>query len=277
MPKINLNKFSRAKTNSDTTQPTETKRRGRPSKKQVQFSGSEPEPEPEPEPELEEEEEIENQSIQSEADYNCVASEEVVVDSSFLEEFDNTNYKDDVKPEKPPKEPKQLKLPKQIRSLLEDDNDLFDDVGSEILGRDRLELIAKLNQYKSLFPEELKKFKVKKNATTEEMKSYLAEMECIVDTSSIENFMTDSILQCIRMTEGASAYTKKYDIRGCAELLQSNKQFHSLCKQLYVKYKVFSKVPCEYQLIMLVSTTAYICNHKNRNSDNIENFLNQQI
>jgi hypothetical protein len=174
---------------------------------------------------------------------------------------------------KMPKAPKQ----KPIKSMLEDDDSLFDEVGSEIVGRDRRELISKLNQYKNLFPEELKKFKVKKNATTEELQVYLTEMECIVDTSSVENFLTDSILQCIRMVEGASSYSNRYDIRGCSDLLKSNKQFHSLCKQLYVKYKVFSKVPPEYQLLMLVSTTAYICNHKNRNKESLETYLNEPI
>jgi hypothetical protein len=79
------------------------------------------------------------------------------------------------------------------------------------------------------------------------------------------------------MVEGASSYSNRYDIRGCSDLLKSNKQFHSLCKQLYVKYKVFSKVPVEYQMIMLVSTTAYICNHKNRNKESLETYLNEPI
>ena len=89
--------------------------------------------------------------------------------------------------------------------------------------------------------------------------------------------MTDSILQCIRIAEGVSSYSKKYDVQGCADLLKSNKQFHSLCKQCYVKYKIFSAVPPEMQLIMLVATTAYICNHKNRNKESIESYLNQPI
>ena len=128
-----------------------------------------------------------------------------------------------------------------------------------------------------MFPEELKNFKVKKNANAAELKAYVDEAESIVDCSSIENFMTDSILQCIRIAESVSSYNQKYDIQGCAELLKSNKQFHSLCKQCYVKYKIFSAVPPEAQLIMLVATTAYITNHKNRNKSSIESFLNREI
>ena len=40
--------------------------------------------------------------------------------------------------------------------------DLFDETGTEIIGRDRRVIINKMNQYKSLFPKELAKFKVKK-------------------------------------------------------------------------------------------------------------------
>ena len=285
MPTIKLNKFSRNQIDGNDEGSDIniiTKKKGRPSKKVVVKEPEEPlypldqiieEDEqspisydqlPEPEPEEQEEQ------------------EEPVNDDSFLQEFDNLNYSNDPPKEKEPKPlifkaPKAPKMSKAIKSMLEDDDSLFDDVGSEIIGRDRREAISKLNQYKNLFPEELKKFKVKKNASLDELKVYLNEMECIVDTSSVENFMTDSILQCIRMVEGASSYSNKYDIRGCADLLKSNKQFHSLCKQLYMKYKIFSKVPAEYQLLMLVSTTAYICNHKNRNKESLETYLNEPI
>ena len=284
MPTIKLNRFSRSQDVSEgEPAATETKKKRTYKRKskldlnvieeteqEPQYHTSEPEPETdaeytEPESEIEQEEPI------NEGD-------------NFLQEFDNQNYKDDPPSTKPGKEPKPIifklpKAPKQkpIKSMLEDDDSLFDEVGSEIIGRDRREIISKLNQYKNLFPDELKKFKVKKNATTEELQVYLSEMECIVDTSSVENFLTDSILQCIRMIEGVSSYSNRYDIRGCADLLKSNKQFHSLCKQLYVKYKVFSKIPCEYQMLMLVSTTAYICNHKNKNKDQLDNYLNQPI
>jgi len=283
MPTIKLNKFSRNQIDGIDEQQlgeiTTTKKKGRPSKKAV-IKELEP-VSSELDPIIEDEQPYEQPYEQQEPreDYD----EEEPVNDDFLQEFDNQNYKDDPPPMKPVKEKtiifKMPKAPKQkpIRSMLEDDDSLFDEVGSEIVGRDRRELISKLNQYKNLFPEELKKFKVKKNASTEELQVYLTEMECIVDTSSVENFLTDSILQCIRMVEGASSYSNRYDIRGCSDLLKSNKQFHSLCKQLYVKYKVFSKVPPEYQLLMLVSTTAYICNHKNRNKESLETYLNEPI
>jgi hypothetical protein len=277
MPTIKLNKFSRNQIDGieETGEIVTTKKKGRPSKKAVIKELEQSEPISELDPIMEEEQpEVLEQSDEQE--------EPVIEEDTFLQEFDNVNYSNDPPKEKEPKPlifkaPKAPKMTKAIRSMLEDDDSLFDDVGSEIVGRDRREVISKLNQYKNLFPEELKKFKVKKNASLDELKVYLNEMECIVDTSSVENFMTDSILQCIRMVEGASSYSNRYDIRGCSDLLKSNKQFHSLCKQLYVKYKVFSKVPAEYQLLMLVSTTAYICNHKNRNKESLESYLNQPI
>jgi hypothetical protein len=278
MPTIKLNKFSRNQTDGIDEQLgeiTTTKKKGRPSKKAVIKELEQSEPISELDPIMEEEQpEVLEQSDEQE--------EPVIEEDTFLQEFDNVNYSNDPPKEKEPKPlifkaPKAPKMTKAIRSMLEDDDSLFDEVGSEIIGRDRREAISKLNQYKNLFPEELKKFKVKKNASLDELKVYLNEMECIVDTSSVENFMTDSILQCIRMVEGASSYSNRYDIRGCADLLKSNKQFHSLCKQLYMKYKIFSKVPAEYQLLMLVSTTAYICNHKNRNKESLETYLNEPI
>ena len=261
MPTIKLNKFSRSKVDESAA----PKPRGRPSKKLESIQEVSPESEP---------------VISESYNYDILEpqeQEEPVYDDDFLKDLNNENYKEPEKEVKEPKQPKQPKQPKIPTLLMEDNDSLFDEVGTEIVGKDRRELVARLNQYKSLFPEELKSFKVKKKATIAELKSYLEEAESIVDTSSVENFMTDSILQCIRIAEGVSSYSKKYDVQGCADLLKSNKQFHSLCKQCYVKYKIFSAVPPEMQLIMLVATTAYICNHKNRNKESIESYLNQPI
>ena len=271
MPSIKLNKFSRSQEFKDDLPPVDPKPKnkgGRPKKNVQIVEDIQPEPQAEAEPEPE-----------PEPIYNEPIYEVFSEDDNFLSELNNENYKEPSPPTKEPKEPKPPKAPKAIKQQYPvfGDDSLFDDVGTEIIGKDKRELIARLNQYKNLFPEELKNFKVKKNANTTELQNYLNEAEAIVDTSSVENFMTDSILQCIRIAEGVSAYSNKYDIQGCADLLKSNKQFHSLCKQCYVKYKIFSAVPPEMQLIMLVATTCYISNHKNRNKGNIEDFLNREI
>ena len=283
-PKINIKRFSRSKINEITVEDTPISqpiinKKSRSSKKKVVII--EPEREPELEPELEQ--------IQDEPEYYPEMEEE---DNNFLEELNNANYKEEVKQDKPKKEQmtdsellihqfssgkKLKKASKEIRSNFEDDNDLFDDVGTICIGRDKRELIAKINQYKNLFPDELKKFKCKKNSSLEELKVYLEEMESIVDTSSIENFLTDSIIQCIQLVEGVSSYSSKYNIQGCADLLKSNKQFHSLTKQLYIKYKVFSAIPPEMQMLMLVATTAYICKSKNQNKIVLDSYLNEPL
>jgi hypothetical protein len=286
---INIKRFSRSKVDQpiDTPQqePEVKRSRGRPKK-------SEPEVEAKPSPEPE--------SLYEDDSVSDVSEIQMNDDQDFLSDLNNINYKEPpTKEELKEKEKLQKALEKEQRktrldldkifrnakkaemkkpekSHYEDDSSLFDDKGTELLGRDKRVLLSKIQQYKSLFPEELGKFKIKKNCSAEDLKLYLSEMESIVDTSSVEQFLTDSILQCIKLTEGVSSYTK-YDITGCADLLKENKQFHTLTKQMYIKYKVFEKVPPEFSLMMLVATTAYICKNKNSKKKEIEQFLNESI
>ena len=296
---INIKRFSRSKV--DKPEEPEVKRpRGRPKKNTSLEPEAPPSPKPEPEPE----------SLYEE-DSVSEMSEDNNQDDDFLADLNNVNFREPpTKEELKEKEKMQKeieknqqkaakaekssrldldsifkrakvaqstpKAPKPQKSQYEDDNSLFDDKGTELLGKDKRILLSKIQQYKSLFPDELGKFKIKKNCSAEDLKLYLTEMESIVDTSSVEQFLTDSILQCIKMTEGLSSYTK-YDITGCADLLKANKQFHTLTKQMYIKYKVFNNVPPEYSLAVLVATTAYICKNKNTKKKEIENFLSQPI
>ena len=149
------------------------------------------------------------------------------------------------------------------RVAKKEDEEGFSEEGSELMGKDKRILLTKVKQYRSLFPAELKGFKVKNNASPAELQKTLDEMEIIVDCSSVDNFLTDAILQSLLVIEGVSSMTQQYDVSGLAEILKDNKQFHQLCKQLYIKYNVFTNVPPEYQMIMLVATTAYVCKIKN--------------
>ena len=297
---INIKRFSRSKV--DKPEEPEVKRpRGRPKKNTSVEPEAPPSPKPEPEPEsLYEEDSVSemsednniNQDDDFLADLNNVnfreppTKEEIKEKERIQKEIEKSQQKA-AKAEKKSrldldsifKRAKAQSVPKATKpqkSQYEDDNSLFDDKGTELLGRDKRMLLSKIQQYKSLFPEELGKFKIKKNCSAEDLKLYLSEMESIVDTSSVEQFLTDSILQCIKLTEGVSSYTK-YDITGCADLLKANKQFHTLTKQMYIKYKVFEKVPPEYSLAVLVATTAYVCKNKNAKKKEIESFLNQPI
>ena len=298
---INIKRFSRSKV--DKPEEPEVKRpRGRPKKSTSVEPEAPPSPKPEPEPEPESMYEEDSVSEMSGEDNN------INQDDDFLSDLNNVNYrepptKEEIKEKqkiekerekannkflktssrldldsifKKAKAQSTPKLPKPQKSQYEDDNSLFDDKGTELLGRDKRMMLSKIQQYKSLFPDELGKFKIKKNCSAEDLKLYLSEMESIVDTSSVEQFLTDSILQCIKLTEGVSSYTK-YDITGCADLLKANKQFHTLTKQMYIKYKVFEKVPPEYSLAVLVATTAYVCKNKNAKKKEIESYLSQPI
>ena len=156
------------------------------------------------------------------------------------------------------------------------DASIFSKDGSEILGRDKRVLLTKIRQYKTLFPEQFKTFKIKATANVQELQTYLDEMDSIIECDSVEQFLLDSILQSIKLIEGVSTYTK-YDIQGLADLLKANKQFHQLSKQLFIKYGVFKAVPLEFQMVIMVSTTAYICNCKNKRKGELNEYLNQPI
>ena len=309
MPKINIKKFSRSKDliteppdspehpvefDEEIIEPPTIKsqpKKRAPRPKKIKAI-SEVEPIPELELELEQPEQQ-----QHEEEENII--EEViegVIDDSFLEDLNSLNYVEPQPIKSPPKEKqepptesesflktilKKTKKPKASKHSDEfeadSDNDgLFNESGSEIIGRDNRTLISKLNQYKNLFPKELSKFKVKKGANTEELKKYLEEAESIVETVSVDSFMTDSLLQCVKLVEGASTMTR-YDVSGLSAILKANPQFHNLCKQLYVKYNVFNKIPIEYQMVMLIATTSYICCNKNKNKNQFENYLNEKI
>ena len=160
---------------------------------------------------------------------------------------------------------------------LADDN-LFSEKGSEIFGRDKLQLINKIGQYKVLFPENvaIQKFKIKKNPTVEELQSYLVECSAIVETSCVESFVTDSILASMKMCEVLSTRTR-FNIKGLSDMLRKHPQFNTLCKQLYIKYKVFSNIPPEAQMGLLVATSAYICYEKNKQEERNQSLLNKSI
>ena len=163
--------------------------------------------------------------------------------------------------------------PQKVQNTVDSWND---DDATPILGKDRRILTSKIQQYKNLFPEILGKFKLKKNPTVEDLQEVLEEMEVMVNCSSVEDFLNDSILQCLKMIEGASSYSR-YDVSGMSDLLRQNKQFHQLSKMLYIKYKVFSNIPPEYQMVMLMATTAYVCVEKNKRKASLEEYLNTTI
>ena len=169
---------------------------------------------------------------------------------------------------------KQDKINKQ---KINNDVELYSDNAESPQGKDKLLLLHKIKQYKNLFSEELKSYKIKPNCSIPELKAYIDDMDIIISTSNVDQFITDSILQCIKLLEIPTQKLKNMNITGLSDLLKSNKEFHSLCKQLYLKWGVFSKIPPEYQLTILISTSAYIIRNKNLNKDSLEAYLNEPI
>ena len=291
-PKINVRKFSRSKVDLEDKpieEPVvEKKTRGR--KKKVIIE------EPTVEEPIIEEPIVEEVKEEEEEEYIPES-----FDEDFLQELNASNYQkqreeeDDreanlkqqkeLEKERVKAQKEQEKYLKQLekdkvrnnKAKVNSDSDLYSDEGTEIRGKDKLILLHKIKQYKTLFPEELKTFKIKPNASITELKQYIDDIDVIVSTSDVDQFLTDSILQCIKLIEIPTSRTKNYNITGLADLLKANKQFHQLCKKLYLKYGCFEAVPPEAQLVILVATTAWVCKNKNSNKDSLEAYLNQPV
>jgi len=155
-----------------------------------------------------------------------------------------------------------------------DDDEIFSKTGTKIEGKNKIILKAKITQYKSLFKEKLKGFKVKANATEAELQDAINEMEILINVGTFDEFLTEAILSCLRMMENISIYTK-FDISGTADLLKANPQFDSLAKQIFLKYKIFTNVSPELQMFMLISITASFSIIRNKKQK--ESFFNSPV
>lgn len=204
------------------------------------------------------------------------------MEDDFLSDLNRTNYEiqrdlDQAREEVEIKPSKMVQIPQLKRQKPVEDEIFSSENPTEILGKDKRVLLTKVKQYKQLFPDELKGFKIKANASAYDLKVAIEEMDGIISTNGVDQFLTDSIIGSLKMIEGITAHTKNYNISGLAELLKGNPKFHSLTKQLYLKYNCFDAVPPEHQLVFLVATTAYICRNKNANRDQLEAYLNQPV
>ena len=82
-------------------------------------------------------------------------------------------------------------------------------------------------------------------------------MEILVELDSVDDFLTDSILSSIKIIENVSTTTNNYNFSGLSDLLKNNKRFHTLCKQLNIKYGCYSTIRPEYQMLFSISTSMY--------------------
>lgn len=248
--------------------------------------------------------EFENKEIEEEKidDNDLILNEFIDNDENFLTEFENKSVdnngemelifdnkknenvkindasnilnkiiNDRNKPEKSGKSEKIEPKEKPIKSETKNE----DIGGSEILGKERRELLDKIHKYKALFPEKLKNFRLGKKLTKEYLESVILEFEAIIESDNVDNFITDGFLICLKQIEGTTANYKKYNISGMSDMLKANPQFHKVMKQLYLKYNVFNSVPPEHQLMMIIFTTSYICMDKNKRKAEIDSYLNE--
>ena len=158
----------------------------------------------------------------------------------------------------------------------EDTNSLFNEKGTIIQGRNKLMLMKKVVQYKSVFKDELKAFKIKKDANEKELETALIEMQTIIEIGSVDSFLMDSILQIVKVIESTSSLTP-YDVSGLSVILNQNKEFSRLMKMLFLKYGCFNKIPIEMSIVLLVGTSSMLCINKNKNKDKINQFLDEKI
>jgi hypothetical protein len=140
--------------------------------------------------------------------------------------------KEDAKKKTKKDKPKYL-VENDDESVLTDNRDLFSadkEKPTLLFGKENLELLHKIKQYKVMFKEQLGKFRIKKRATTEELKNYIEEMDTIVNLASVDTFVIDAILATISTGETVTRGTR-YDISGLSGMLRMNPQFNLLAKQ----------------------------------------------
>ena len=171
------------------------------------------------------------------------------------------------------KQSKQVHVPVDVP---EDENSIFDIKGTELHGKTKLQLLQKISQYKNIFKDELKTFKVKKNANEEELKLALVEMQTIVEIGSVDSFLMESFFKVVSVIE-VSTSTTPYDISGMSVILHQNKEFCKLLKVVFCKYNTFSKIPPEIQLVLILGTTAMICINKNKSKHQLNQFLDEKL
>lgn len=249
-------------------------------------------PAPEPQPEAEEEEEREKEiSIADIGELNHLDSyADEDIDDSFLDELKGEAAalpESPIIPEAEPpsspkrgtKKPKGKKKAERSSAAASDFDDLFDSINATpLLGKDRRELLTKIQEYKCLFPAELKTFKVKPNASAQQLQDALNECEVIVScTSGFNQLMDEAILSVIQVVEGVSSRTENWDVTGTAASLRGSAEFKQLCKRLYLKHRLFADVPVEGQLCILIAGQMMAQRQMNKKRREVAGMLNQPL
>ena len=216
-------------------------------------------------------------------------------DNEFLEEMENDKYVnqieidknqdiEDKKQDKIDKKENKInlkisksqKLEQKKQKLEEKQENKKNNESTEIICKNKLHLLSKISKYKKLFKTELNDYKINKNASEDELKNHITNIQDLLDSNEVDTYINDSIYNCIKLIEPFSSKTR-YDLTGLSNMLKLNPQFDTMCKKLMLKYNCFSNTPIEYQMIMLVSTSVYLTIQMNKSKPAMEQFLNQKI
>lgn len=289
IPEVSVKRFSRDKRIvKEEVEPTEPKKRGRKKKVVLQQEELPQEELPQGElvQELTQEEPIEAQESPKEDLFSDLKNWEEEKKEEPPVEKEETFHRQPSFPSFPIGEPligtppPRAKGKKKVRFASGDFNDILasrDEPVTQILGKEKRELLTRLHQFKVMFPEELKGLKIPENASAEKLQSYIDEAECIVSTKSLGDFLDQSLLNTIRVVEVVSSRTHNFNITGSADMLSQNPDFRKLTKLLWIKYKTFSQVPPELQLMLVISTTCAYNMKKNRALSGLQATLDSPV
>ena len=165
----------------------------------------------------------------------------------------------------------------KLKNVKEKKTEKIDDTEyTELHGKTKLENLNLIKQYMMLFSEQLHDFKYKKTGTNEQLIEVINEIRAIVEITTVDSFVTNSLYDTILMLE---PYTKptKFNIIGLSNALKLNPSFNNLCKQVMLKHNIGSSMSPEMQLLMITTTTIYLTIQKNQNKSQIDQYLNQKI
>ena len=220
------------------------------------------------------------------------------MDTDFLEEMQNDKYinekeieeKQDIEDKKQNEiDMKQNKIDSKItkaqkleekqqklQEKLQEKENKINNESTEIIAKSKRHLLAKINKYKKLFKSELSDYKINKNASEDELKNHITNIQDLLDSSEVDTYINDSIFHCIKMIEPFTSKTR-YDINGLSNMLKLNPQFNTMCQKLLLKYNCFNNTPIEYQFLMCISTSIYLTIQKNQCKPALNEYLNQKI
>lgn len=249
-------------------------------------------PEPEPEPVIESQPSMVTEVSGSDND----ADDDDM--DGFLDSLKRGKFKKEDEPEPKKKQPKKEKKvvikeepkkeddgiladifanPKKKGKKADEFGDLFGSDPTPILGKDKRTLLTRAKQFKALFPDELKSFKLKANANVQELQDALDEMDVIVSVGGIQGIINEAYFTSIGMLEGISSRYETMNISGTADLLRQNPEVAKLLKMVSIKYGLFANAPPESQLLLLTCSTMLICRQQNLKRGQVRSILNTEI